>query len=75
MDDSEVTIGVPSWMIRRVRTAKAAIESADAEIATANDRGERLAAEGHAEEAREELERAREMLVREVLARASRLGV
>jgi hypothetical protein len=61
-------------MIARVRTARVALERADAAFSEVSDRGERLAAEGQRASADEELRRAEAMLLREVLARASKLG-
>ena len=74
-DDEEVSLAVPRWMIARVRSARTALERADAAFDDVRDRGERLAAEGERASADEEMRRAEAMLLREVLARASRQGV
>jgi hypothetical protein len=74
-DDPELPLPIPSSMIRRVRRASQAITEADAQIAQANDRGERLAAEGDRASAERELLDAQLAIVRLVLALASKHGV
>jgi hypothetical protein len=74
-DDEEVSLAVPRWMIARVRAARVALERADAAFADVSDRGERLAAEAERASADEETRRAEAMLLREVLALASKQGV
>ncbi len=73
-DDDAVTLAIPRWVVSRVRAARRALVDAEGAFHQVRDRGERLEAEGRHAAAAEEVARAEAMLVREVLALASKQG-
>jgi len=73
-DDAELNLSIPRWMISRVREARSAVEEALAAFDDVQDRGHQNAAERTHKAAEEERARAEAMLLREVLARASKVG-